>query len=171
MFEDGYVCPVCGFPAVQDAPAGLTHAGWSDEFCESCGYQFGVDRLAFAAWRATWIAAGMPWEARSVGPPDWWNPREHLARLSDEQLVDPIVFSEAEAASIERHVEGARTIALLSHASDGLRRLELTELTDLVSSLIESTRCRGACVQDIRNLDDALRRLVRTQEVVGRVSS
>ena len=68
----GYVCPVCGFPDLQDPPSSSRARGGSYEICPSCGFEFGVtdDDLGFTydQWRQRWIGRGMPWESAASGP-------------------------------------------------------------------------------------------------------
>ena len=78
-----FTCPVCGFPDLPDRPRSPSGSA-SDEICESCGFQFGwtdVDQgWSDAAWRARWVAAGMPWSALGTPPPTGWDPAAQLRR-------------------------------------------------------------------------------------------
>jgi hypothetical protein len=80
-------CPVCGF--------NLGFKPWqgesaSDEFCLSCGIQFGYTDSAggdlearkqlYVDWRCKWIAEGMPWRG-VIAPPKGWDPRRQLENL------------------------------------------------------------------------------------------
>ncbi len=81
-----YICPVCGFDALREAPYG---AGMY-EICPSCGFQFGVtddDRhISFEEWREDWIARGMPWSSKGRPEPQGWNPKDQLRKLQSSGL-------------------------------------------------------------------------------------
>lgn len=77
-----HVCPVCGFPGLDEEPRSLSGGG-SYEICPSCGFEFGVsdDDLGFsyAEWRRRWIESGMPWDSADIEPPpDGWDPEKQL---------------------------------------------------------------------------------------------
>jgi len=81
-----YVCPVCGYPNLEELPRGEATGG-SYEICPSCGFQFGVtddDRgVTYEQWRASWIAKGMPWDSTGIEPPPpGWDPKRQLERLA-----------------------------------------------------------------------------------------
>jgi hypothetical protein len=85
----GYVCPVCGFPELQEPPRSARTRGGSYEICPSCGFEFGVtddDRgFTYDQWRQRWIGRGMPWESAALRPaPEGWDPRSQLQRLLDD---------------------------------------------------------------------------------------
>jgi hypothetical protein len=77
----GYICPVCGFPELDEPPISESGGG-SYEICPSCGFQFGVsddDRgITYEEWRKQWIDHGMIWDKGRSVPPDGWNPVEQL---------------------------------------------------------------------------------------------
>jgi hypothetical protein len=82
-----FVCPVCGYPDLEDPPRSASGAG-SLEICPSCGFQFGKsdddDGWSYAAWRERWVAEGMAWDRGSSEPPEGWDPRAQLrAVVSD----------------------------------------------------------------------------------------
>ena len=60
-----YMCPVCGFPDLEDEP--YTEDGTpSYEICECCGFQFGYQEggeRAHTDWRQRWITNGTVWPA------------------------------------------------------------------------------------------------------------
>ncbi len=74
-----YLCPVCGYPELKE-PADM-----GDQFCPSCGFQFGItdDDLGFTyeQWRQQWIEGGMMWWSPSRQPPELWNPVVQLLRI------------------------------------------------------------------------------------------
>lgn len=85
----GYVCPVCGWPGLDEPPwAGDVP---SNEICPSCGTQFGHhDKVgADEAERAPiyydlhqrWESAGRPWYSTSEPQPPEWPPRLPDPRL------------------------------------------------------------------------------------------
>lgn len=83
-----YVCPVCGYPDLEELPRGEATGG-SYEICPSCGFQFGVtddDRgIAYEQWRARWIAEGMQWASTGIEhPPPGWDPKRQLERLTEQ---------------------------------------------------------------------------------------
>ena len=78
-----HVCPVCGYPGLDEPPRSPNTGGGSYEICPSCGFQFGVtddDRgYSYENWRQEWIARGMPWDSAGIEePPVGWNPRKQL---------------------------------------------------------------------------------------------
>lgn len=81
--KERFTCPVCGYPDLPDEPWNGDSA--SHEICESCGFQFGwtdADQgWTYAAWRARWMAAGMPWDAGRTAPPPGWDPAAQLVAL------------------------------------------------------------------------------------------
>lgn len=81
-----YTCPVCGFDGLEDPPRS-PDSGGSYEICSSCGFEFGVtddDRgYTYEAWRARWIARGMPWETPNAGPPpNGWDAHAQLRNVT-----------------------------------------------------------------------------------------
>ncbi len=80
----GYVCPVCGYPELEEPPRS-TSGGASYEICPSCGFQFGVtddDKgYSYDEWRGEWRRQGMPWDKRCSTPPVGWDPVEQLRRI------------------------------------------------------------------------------------------
>jgi len=93
-----YVCPVCGYPSLDEVPR-PPFGGGSYEICPSCGFQFGVsddDRgYSYRAWRAKWIDRGMPWDSEGVrDAPEGWDPARQLQNVlgpksaRDQMLVD-----------------------------------------------------------------------------------
>ena len=81
------LCPVCGFAL--GFPA-WTSDGPAEEFCPSCGIQFGYHDVPEASggtgsreerqriWRLNWIGKGMKWSSRGIQPPPGWDPRRQL---------------------------------------------------------------------------------------------
>ncbi len=82
-----YVCPVCGYPELEDPPRSGSGGG-SYEICPSCSFQFGViddDRgFTYKRWREQWVEGGMIWDKGSSDPPEGWDPIEHLKNLSEK---------------------------------------------------------------------------------------
>ncbi len=80
----GHICPVCGYPDLEDQPRGEATGG-SYEICPSCGFQFGVsdeDRgFTYEQWRKQWVQKGMRWRAVTVAPPPNWDPTEQLRNI------------------------------------------------------------------------------------------
>ena len=80
-----FICPVCGYTGLGE-PAVDELGNGSYEICSSCRFEFGVTDLdrgfTFQAWRAKWVAEGMPWNSRGIkDPPADWNPAQQLANL------------------------------------------------------------------------------------------
>lgn len=79
-----FVCPVCGFPDLLEAPR-HSDGGASEEICPSCGSQFGFDDddrgLSFDEWRQDWIMRGMPWSSRGIPQPVDWSAEAQLREL------------------------------------------------------------------------------------------
>ena len=78
-----YICPVCGYGGLFEAPWREESA--SDDICPSCGMQFGYHDAAggdaarrqtiYREWRQKWVEQGMPWHAASAEPPPPnWDP-------------------------------------------------------------------------------------------------
>ena len=80
-----YICPVCGYPDLEEQPRGVTTGG-SYEICPSCGFQFGVsdeDRgYTYERWSEEWIKKGQHWSSVGVAPPSEWNPNEQIKNIS-----------------------------------------------------------------------------------------
>ena len=82
-----FICPVCGYPDLDEPPRRSSTSGGSYEICPSCGFEFGVtddDRgFTYSAWRARWIARGMPWESADIEPaPAGWDARALLRNVT-----------------------------------------------------------------------------------------
>jgi transcription elongation factor Elf1 len=82
-----HTCPVCGYPALREAPRSKGSGG-SFEICPSCGFQFGVtdddQGLSYEQWRDTWRDGGMKWSSQQAKPANW-NPAAQVARISGAQ--------------------------------------------------------------------------------------
>lgn len=80
-----YICPVCGFPDLEEPPRSPSGGG-SYEICPSCSFQFGVsddDRgFSYDEWRRRWIESGMPWDKGSSTPPSGWDPIQQLSHIN-----------------------------------------------------------------------------------------
>ncbi len=79
-----YTCPVCGYGGLNE-PAYDDVGGGSLEYCECCGFQFGVhdddDEITHEEWRENWVADGMPWAIEEIEKPPYWNPKAQLFRI------------------------------------------------------------------------------------------
>jgi hypothetical protein len=87
------LCPVCGFDLGFEPWRGDSA---SDEYCPSCGIQFGYHDVTEACgmegtreelqlqWREKWISHGMLWSIPEIPPPPDWNPRTQLKRIGVE---------------------------------------------------------------------------------------
>lgn len=80
-----YICPVCGFPGLEDPPRD-SQDNPSYEICPCCFFHFGFDddseQHTYQTYRAEWIAKGCPWKSIHIPPPLGWNPKTQLADLS-----------------------------------------------------------------------------------------
>lgn len=80
MTKMSYICPVCGFPELEENPEYIG----SFEICSSCRFQFGVtddDKgYTYEQWRNKWIAEGMRWGGSNAAPENW-NPVEQLKNI------------------------------------------------------------------------------------------
>lgn len=88
-----FVCPVCGYPGLDDAPRSAS-GGASYEICPSCGFEYGYtdddQGYSYEAWRAKWIDRGMPWDAAGDEPaPEGWDPRRQLSSLLNDGGSEP----------------------------------------------------------------------------------
>ena len=79
-----YVCPVCGYPDLDELPRGEATGG-SYEICPSCGFQFGVsdddEGHSYLGWRQNWIKKGMPWSSLARERPLDWDPKRQLEQV------------------------------------------------------------------------------------------
>jgi hypothetical protein len=77
---------VCGYVGLEYQPRHPVSGGGSYEICPSCGFQFGVHdddrRISYEEWRARWVSGGMKWNAKSIPPPEDWNPEKQLERVN-----------------------------------------------------------------------------------------
>jgi hypothetical protein len=83
-----YQCPACGYSGLAEPPRTDSDGG-SYEICASCGFEFGVtdddQGFSYQAWRARWIAAGMPWTSSGIeSPPDGWDPAQQLESIQPD---------------------------------------------------------------------------------------
>jgi hypothetical protein len=80
-----FICPICGYPALEEPPRSPRTGGGSFEICPSCSFQFGVTDddlgISFEQWRRRWIAQGMPWDKGDSQPPPGWDPRAQLRAI------------------------------------------------------------------------------------------
>lgn len=70
-----YICPVCGYDALEDEPADYN-------ICPCCGTEFGYHDFgrSHGELRALWIARGAQWHSRYTQPPTGWSPYNQLTR-------------------------------------------------------------------------------------------
>lgn len=78
-----YVCPVCYFDKLEEAPLPNSY-----EICPSCGTEFGYDDIntTFTELRMNWITSGMHWWSNDVEPPKDWDPIQQLSRITNRNL-------------------------------------------------------------------------------------
>lgn len=80
-----YVCPVCGWPELHEAPRSTSGAA-SFELCPCCGFEFGYDDddqgLTYEQARTRWMGGGMKWWSTTRPPPEGWDAAQQLARIS-----------------------------------------------------------------------------------------
>ena len=66
-----YICPVCGFDGLGEAPFSVQNEG-SHEVCPCCGFEFGFDGgndpEAFKAFHERWVKNGAKWFMPSLNP-------------------------------------------------------------------------------------------------------
>lgn len=81
-----YVCPVCGYPELEEPPATF-------EICPCCGTEFGLDDadISHGELRRAWLLAGAPWFSQFTHAPAGWNPYRQIlkAGLVDWSFVTP----------------------------------------------------------------------------------
>ena len=80
-----YQCPACGYPSLTEPPR-TEGDGGSYEICASCAFEFGYtdedQGYSYEAWRALWVANGMPWRSEGIeDPPEGWDPVQQLHSL------------------------------------------------------------------------------------------
>jgi hypothetical protein len=76
-----YFCPVCGYDALEEAPAEYS-------ICPCCGTEFGYHDLTLS-WeelRNRWVAAGAHWFSKHTVPPLRWAASAQLARLAVQNV-------------------------------------------------------------------------------------
>ncbi len=73
-------CPVCGYPELKVKP--YSFGLGSTEFCQCCGFQFGVTdddyNVSHEEWRKVWVARGSPWFSIAQTAPDGWDSNTQL---------------------------------------------------------------------------------------------
>jgi hypothetical protein len=78
-----YVCPVCGWPELAEAPRDESGAA-SFEICPCCGFEFGFDDddqgTTYEVARARWVGEGTKWWSASRPAPADWKAVEQLDR-------------------------------------------------------------------------------------------
>ena len=77
-----YICPVCGFPDLDDPPAMFS-------ICPCCGTEFELDDAfkTHAELREIWLGQGAPWWSQDDTPPANWDPHSQLETLVGERLM------------------------------------------------------------------------------------
>lgn len=83
MATNRYVCPVCGFPDLEEPP--YDDKGCPTyEICPSCGTEFGYqDALTpHSTLRQRWIENGAKWSSSVQQPPPGWSASRQLADAS-----------------------------------------------------------------------------------------
>ena len=69
-----YICPVCGYPEL-DQPAWDPNTGSpSFDICPSCGCEFGYHDATLEAkerYRRNWVQKGAPWFKPELKPLEW----------------------------------------------------------------------------------------------------
>lgn len=69
-----YMCPVCGFDGLQEAPYNKAGNG-SYEICPCCGFEYGFDDqsegITHEEYRVKWIADGAQWFNPDAMPEGW----------------------------------------------------------------------------------------------------
>lgn len=83
-----FICPVCGYPDLDEPPRSERTGAGSYEICPSCGFEFGVtdddQGLSYGEWRRRWVERGMPWDSESIRPaPKNWRPAQQLRVLKE----------------------------------------------------------------------------------------
>ena len=91
-----YVCPVCGFPKLNEPPRSLT-GGASNEICPACGFEHGVDDddkgRSHASAREVWRRGGMQWASQGQPQPKAWKPEAQLASVTPKDGAKFIVVT------------------------------------------------------------------------------
>lgn len=92
-----YICPVCGYEKLEEAPANYT-------ICSCCGTEFEYDDFdtSYLALRERWLAAGPKWFSSMEPAPKGWDYRRQLNNLL---FIRPqrIIF-------VESHTEVSRPL-------------------------------------------------------------
>ncbi len=79
MPNERCMCPVCGFPDLDELPYDSQGCA-SFNICPSCGVEFGYDNsgASFEELRRRWIDGGMLWFSQANKPPRNWDPVQQL---------------------------------------------------------------------------------------------
>jgi hypothetical protein len=79
-----YICPVCGYPDLEEPAWDINTGAPSFDICPCCGCEFGYgDATAKGKKRhlVKWIKSGAIWFEPNLKPADW-DLREQLRRVS-----------------------------------------------------------------------------------------
>ena len=80
--SDKYICPVCGFPDLDEPP--YDNGNPSYNICDCCGFEFGYDdgseEMSFETYRKKWIDEGAKWFTKESKPNNW-NLKQQLLNI------------------------------------------------------------------------------------------
>ena len=101
MLRTKYVCPVCGYAALERPAADFT-------ICPSCGTEFELDDeiKTHAELRKLWLESGAKWFSESIKPPAGWREYriEQLVRFTlntDDGVNDAPRTARADVRSVQ----------------------------------------------------------------------
>jgi predicted RNA-binding Zn-ribbon protein involved in translation (DUF1610 family) len=77
-----YICPVCGFPDLDEPPYDESKCA-SFDICPSCGTEYGYHDAtrSHSELRREWVRNGMRWWSQSRKPSKGWDPELQLRQL------------------------------------------------------------------------------------------
>ena len=71
----GYLCPICGFPDLDEPAYDLLTGDPTFEICPCCGHEYGYGDPTTLTGKENflrkWIGMGTPWSTPDLRPPNW----------------------------------------------------------------------------------------------------
>ena len=70
-----FLCPICGYPELDEPAYDPTYGVPSFDICACCGYEFGygdpTEQAAKERFLKSWIEFGTPWFRPDLKPSNW----------------------------------------------------------------------------------------------------
>lgn len=171
--DKGYVCPACGYPAMDEPAIGPVFGGWSFEYCPCCEFQFGFtegnDGHCYGEWRDEWVRDGMQWRSQYPPQPPWFDPSFQVARLWDDTPARPVSLTDEEMDTVFHYVTAAGMAEQVKSLGMGIPRRELTALIDTICRSAHSGPVSALPPGPDRGLlTDVLWKLIQVQQAFER---